>query len=390
MHDIGDLVQALIRGVGVLALLTLAHGFVFRTLSAMMSRGVAVGIVFGLGAIATMSDPFVLRPGVILDARGIILVLAAPFGGPVAAMISGGIAGVFRFWLGGAGAPLGVVVILTAAATGMVMRPVLDKRGGGYDLGALLLLAAAGSAQSMLLLLLPFFAPVDPWPMLLPHVITNCLGILVLGHFLSAEGRRRHAHRLAESQAATDPLTGLPNRRMFERSASIACVRPGPASLLLIDIDHFKQVNDRWGHDVGDRVLCQVADAIRSSIRDSDVVARYGGEEMIVLLPSTDLDTAEAIAERIRSTIEHEVFHISRTIGDVTVSIGVAVTSNGTGYEAAFVAADRALYQAKGNGRNRVEVDRSDERERLGGSVSSPSPRRGPVTGRRAPPASPS
>lgn len=364
MDDIGQLILALVRGMGVLALLTLAHGFVLRTLSAVVTKGVAVGIVFGLGAIFTMFDPFVLHPGVILDARGIILVLAAPFGGPTAAIVAGAAAGAFRFWLGGAGAPLGIIVILTAAATGLVLGPILSKRSGGYDLGPLLLLAVAGSGQSMLLLLLPVFVPgIDPWRMIAPHLVTNCIGILILGHFLSADGRRQHAHRLAESQAATDPLTGVGNRRIFERTASIVFSRHEPTALLLVDIDNFKLVNDRWGHDVGDRILRQVANAIQAAVPKNGVVARYGGEEMIVLLPGANAKDATAVAEHIRRIVDDDVFYISRTVGNVTVSVGAFVSKRPNSFEEAFVLADKALYQAKDAGRNRVELYVADTRE---------------------------
>ena len=130
-----------------------------------------------------------------------------------------------------------------------------------------------------------------------------------------------------------------------------------PVSLLVIDIDRFKCMNDRFGHDVGDVVLTRVADVILNNVRRGDVVARYGGEEIVVLLPSTGIAAASAIADRIRSLVDLDVFHQDRDAGRVTVSIGVAAQQGeGVSFRGLFKAADEALYLAKERGRNRVEL----------------------------------
>ena len=168
---------------------------------------------------------------------------------------------------------------------------------------------------------------------------------------------------LAE-QAATDPLTGIANRRAFERSLAMEwrrAMRAGdPLSLLLIDVDHFKPFNDLYGHQAGDECLRFVSSTIVASIgRAHDFVARYGGEEFVVMLPETDIDGAERTAETIRATIAtRRMPHAASAGGSLSISIGVAcgIPASGRAPEALIEAADAALYSAKRHGRNRVFV----------------------------------
>ncbi|MBN1412598.1 MAG: GGDEF domain-containing protein [Spirochaetales bacterium] len=154
-----------------------------------------------------------------------------------------------------------------------------------------------------------------------------------------------------------DPLTGLYNRRFFNRSFSSEFNRAyrynRPLSLLIIDIDHFKQVNDAHGHDRGDDVLRAVAKIIMNGLRRSDTACRFGGEEICVVLPETDAVAASYTAEKIRREIESESGKIAGI--PVTVSIGVAgIGPSCDVMEKLFKAADKALYQAKHSGRNTV------------------------------------
>jgi diguanylate cyclase (GGDEF)-like protein len=169
--------------------------------------------------------------------------------------------------------------------------------------------------------------------------------------------------RLAEG-ALQDPLTGLYNRRhLDERLASelAAGQRHGRAlSLLMIDIDHFKQVNDDRGHLAGDEALKMVAFVLRGAVRKEDVLARYGGEEFVVIARETPLDGARALAERIRRAVEKSRFAWQGAELGVTVSVGVTVAEGlaefvpGRTERELVEAADRALYLAKQQGRNRV------------------------------------
>jgi diguanylate cyclase len=168
----------------------------------------------------------------------------------------------------------------------------------------------------------------------------------------------------SEERAKTDTLTGLPNRRALEeffRKAQLAALeQDDPVSMLLLDIDHFKRFNDEFGHGVGDQVLRLMAKVLREGVRDTDLPARYGGEELIVILPSAGLATATAAAERIRRSVAE--CHISRrstgeALPGITISIGVAQFQGGESMADLIERCDRALYQAKNRGRNRVVTE---------------------------------
>jgi diguanylate cyclase (GGDEF)-like protein len=165
----------------------------------------------------------------------------------------------------------------------------------------------------------------------------------------------------------TDALTGVANRRFFERrlQEEISLWRRHGANLscLLVDIDHFKQINDRYGHLVGDRMLQGVAQTLSTGLRSSDVLARYGGEEFALLLPATDSRQAGEIAERLRGAIEDAVAPPGSSV-PLTVSIGLASLDNMQRQLLReppgpwlLQRADQALYQAKAQGRNRVVSD---------------------------------
>jgi diguanylate cyclase (GGDEF)-like protein len=158
--------------------------------------------------------------------------------------------------------------------------------------------------------------------------------------------------------ATTDELTGLYNRRHFIELAEIELSRSrrktAPTSLAMLDIDHFKLVNDHFGHAVGDRALVEVARAMKDTLRGSDVSARLGGEEFVVLLPETTLDGALAVTERLREGVGRaEVPTGDGRIAKITVSAGVAELGSAEGLDGLLKRADDALYLAKQQGRNR-------------------------------------
>jgi diguanylate cyclase len=171
----------------------------------------------------------------------------------------------------------------------------------------------------------------------------------------------RDSLKLAEQHSNTDALTGLANRRSLEaflRSAQIAAVeRASPLSILMLDIDHFKKFNDSFGHQVGDQVLRLVARVLQESVRDCDLAARYGGEELLAVLPDADLDSCIDIAERVRRRVADARLTRRATgeaISSVTVSIGTAQFRSSEAPEALIERCDRALYEAKRAGRNRT------------------------------------
>jgi diguanylate cyclase (GGDEF)-like protein len=171
--------------------------------------------------------------------------------------------------------------------------------------------------------------------------------------------RKQAEERLAQA-ATSDPLTGLMNRRAMLDQLKYQAIRyrrsNTPFVILLIDLDHFKNINDAYGHDAGDEALVAVAGCLRNSTRSQDLISRWGGEEFMVLLPDTDLKGGLAAAEKIRSNVARKSFTAGGINLELTLSAGVAAYSAEQTLDDCIKAADTALYQAKNEGRNRVSA----------------------------------
>lgn len=162
--------------------------------------------------------------------------------------------------------------------------------------------------------------------------------------------------------ATTDPLTGLPNRRWFDEQAALVVSHSrrhqGVYAALMLDLDHFKGINDRHGHPTGDAVLVAVAAVLTRQKRAEDLICRFGGEEFLLLLPTTDQAGAERVAERLRSAVaETRISHEGHSLA-VTVSVGVGVSAPGEELDGLLARVDAALYEAKRRGRDRVALAR--------------------------------
>jgi diguanylate cyclase (GGDEF)-like protein len=184
-----------------------------------------------------------------------------------------------------------------------------------------------------------------------------------LAHWLAAQAsialENARLHRTVEQQAITDDLTGLANRRRFGESLGLEVSRAerfgGSLALVLADLDDFKRVNDLYGHQVGDDVLRRFAELMRESVREFDLAVRHGGEEFAVLLPETDIEGGARLAERLAASLRARPF--TSPAGEpftVTSSFGVAAFPAARSAEQLMLAADRALYRAKKEGKNRV------------------------------------
>jgi len=171
--------------------------------------------------------------------------------------------------------------------------------------------------------------------------------------FQDVSGLEDERERL-EDEASTDPLTRAMNRRGFMALLERAAGAGAPFSLVMFDIDHFKSVNDTWGHDAGDAVLRETAALVRAGVRETDTLARWGGEEFMVLSRHPDPDRARQMAERLREAVaDHAFSGVDRA---VTASFGVAAAAPGQALEALIRRVDAALYRAKESGRNKVVV----------------------------------
>jgi diguanylate cyclase (GGDEF)-like protein len=207
----------------------------------------------------------------------------------------------------------------------------------------------------------------NPYLLIVPKVLNVIAGCVVLGLLLlrwlpSAVNAHEVSEQTADdlkTLAAIDSLTGLYNRRHFETLASAEWARfqryLRPLSVLIIDVDHFKSVNDLYGHDAGDSVLKIIANVCNAAKRDSDVSARVGGEEFAVLLPETSEAAARIVAERLCDMVRECSPVIQGEKHHLTVSIGIATATLGmSGIAILMKRADDALYESKRGGRNRV------------------------------------
>ncbi|MFT9497917.1 GGDEF domain-containing protein [Anaerosolibacter sp.] len=184
--------------------------------------------------------------------------------------------------------------------------------------------------------------------------INLVLGILII--FLI----KRYVKDTLEYLVNYDGLTKLYNRRYFNeylgREISVVERYAKDLSMIMFDIDHFKKVNDTYGHDIGDSVLKELSNLVQNHIRQSDMLARIGGEEFVVVAPETDGDCALLLSEKIRKIVEeHDFMHV----GKITISLGVTQFTQGDCSDSIYKRADTALYKAKKNGRNRSEMETS-------------------------------
>jgi len=191
-------------------------------------------------------------------------------------------------------------------------------------------------------------------PFLYLTVVTHYMGYLAYIRGISLIRRKKKAEEIAQ----IDFLTGLNNRRSMFEKIKINDTNSKPTdpdtTLIMVDLDHFKQVNDTHGHDHGDAVLVQVSEIIKDSLRGTDIVARWGGEEFLVLLPKTNIERGTTVAETIRKNIAEHSINYDGVEHKVTSTLGIASYNTHSNFEETIQRADKALYEGKDQGRNRV------------------------------------
>ena len=227
--------------------------------------------------------------------------------------------------------------------------------------------AAVLLAYAALYAVCTWLGPLRPLPPLQAGIAMWVNIVLVFGMFyaMAAYYRMRvvDAERQLLQMATVDPLTGLANRTQFHARAATELGRMQrsgePVALVLADVDFFKRINDEFGHDAGDKVLVRLAAMLREGLRDCDVLARWGGEEFLALLPACNGHGAHEVAERLRQAVAEVNIEIGGRTLNVTMSFGIAEIGSDQDLLQATTRADRALYRSKHEGRNRVTVDAS-------------------------------
>lgn len=197
-----------------------------------------------------------------------------------------------------------------------------------------------------------------PWMREIAVTTTISLPFVILT--MAVLHRQWQLQQILSTLATTDMLTGLPNRRAFMARATSALERDGTGVLLLLDADHFKRINDRWGHGAGDAALVAIGGHLRAVLRSDDILGRLGGEEFAAFLPSILPDEAAHLGQRLCAPIAVAGFAEGLS---VTLSVGAASACDGSSLDRLMARADRSLYRAKSEGRARMHVSERDEEQ---------------------------
>ncbi|GKX33070.1 MAG: GGDEF domain-containing protein [Rhizobiaceae bacterium MnEN-MB40S] len=346
-----------IYSFGTMALLAVAFGISLQFDRSEKASRVGLGLLFGGAATLAMNNPIPIADGVIVDPRNLFVGLSAAFlgvwGGAPALLVAIST----RFYLGGAGVGAGILSMTIASCAGYAWSYMVRDRVH-YHPGYLLLLGGMISFSLIGILLLPRDAMIQVFVAASPFIVAfNLIGAMLFGGLMERERNIAFRYGRMQNEAVTDPLTGLLNRRGFTRIIDHLPekIKNKAGAVLVVDLDRFKTINDTYGHDTGDSVLVSVATQLKSCVRKSDVVARFGGEEFVILLPETSEEEARQIAERLRETVCAIRVTLDSDALPVTTSIGGHWNGNGINLLTALRLADRALYRAKQEGRNRTE-----------------------------------
>jgi len=354
-----QLALTMFHAMGLMALVAIAFGSIERMDVRPVIRMGLHGLAFGAASVGAMFDQVRLGDGILVDGRAIIVGFAGAFGGIFAGLIAASMAALYRLLQGGAGALAGIVGIYTAAILGMVWARLV-KPSRRMSFMCLCCLGFAISCYVLTAFILPFPTALALLGAVGPYIVAAAvISALIMGFFLVREMRLIGQERLLQHTAFTDALTGLPNRRSFDRALARALkVANGPErisfAVVIMDVDHFKRVNDTHGHAAGDAVLQAVGQALQGEVRHRDTVARLGGEEFGVILADGDGGRAALVAQRLREAVEELVTRFEDKELVVTVSAGLTFFRAGDDAGTLTQRADEALYQAKALGRNRV------------------------------------
>ena len=351
-----ELFFTLLNGCGAMALVAICFGQIERLRLPGIYRSLLQGLLFGSGAAIAIYSGTQVLPGYFVDARSIFIAFSGAFGGPLAAIVAIAMALVARFMKGGDGLYPAMIALPIAAFVGLGWRALLGQRKA-----SLTSLLTLGLGVSSTFAVSPFFLSLAQIAALSDKIVmiaaTNLLLAVILGSFVERE--RRHQQREAElfAESRTDPLTGLLNRRSLESPANQMLADAGadrPVSVLAMDLDHFKDVNDRYGHAFGDEVLRSVAALIRTHLSRHGLVARVGGEEFVAVLQCNE-NAARSLARAVLLDMDQSSILFGLTPVRITISIGAVTSEESSTFDDAFLQADTALYSAKRLGRNRVE-----------------------------------
>lgn len=360
ISEAADLVHGVVDQVGIAAIMSIIYSEVIRRRpEEALSRDLLLAGVFGACVALTMLDPIQVRPGIQIDGRHILIGLGTFLLGPLGALATIISGSAMRIAAGGSGLLAGLLGMLLSAAAALVWRVYVGNRGASLKLSDATILGFVINISIASLIVLPMDTAIYVFKTGGVVVISsNLVGCVLVGLMLVREHNRLSSEITERKASRTDPLTGLANRRGFEEALSLVARKRRDLdhiTLLMIDIDKFKSINDRFGHARGDEALKRVATIIEKNTRAGDLIARFGGDEFVAVLYNSSVEVAQNVGARICDGVQRSFagqgdLPVSTSIGVVTVehrSIDAASLLN---------AADAAMYQAKREGGGRVLV----------------------------------
>lgn len=331
--------------------------------SASKWTSVSLGLISGVAGALLMANSIKVPPDYIVDIRNLAVVVAAMFGGTISSVIAAALMVVYRYSMTGSS----LIVLQSAMALAVIAvgSGVIFSRAVEFKIrwAACYLLNISVGATALYLVLhqKPNFLLLISY-FVIGTTVISLLVYFLLKFFMNFKERYNNLQK----DSTKDFLTGINNVRSFDiefnKAISLMRRKDEVLSLLAIDIDHFKRVNDSYGHAAGDEVLKQIAKILVDTCRDFDIVSRVGGEEFSVILIDCPSSHAVEVAERIRKAVEEYSFKIDNG-ASVRITVSIGVGTGGTfceGQDELITDADKALYEAKRLGRNRVVCSKID------------------------------
>lgn len=315
-----------------------------------------IGVMTGLAGFILMESSVIFSDTIMVDARHVVIVIAGIFGGPIAPIISGVIIGLARIFMTDAVTTTGFLGGLNAIVMGIVIGifsfkyPMTFKNAHRYFYYA--------TAQTSILIGILIHQSTTNYLHIVYYILYSAFSFFTVLFILIELNEHFKKFRHTELLSETDYLTGLYNNRKFEQlTHSYITDSTKPFCMISIDIDHFKKVNDLYGHPIGDEILKELGARLKNIVSSCEgYVTRNGGEQFVVLLPNSPPAMGLDLGERIRSCIARSSFTVSDNQQvHITVSVGVSsYPDNGMTIQELYSAADTAMYEAKAVGRNRV------------------------------------
>lgn len=350
-----QLIATFLHPVTLLVALAFGISVIHRKGVGAVNRTLVMSVGFGLAVAYTMASPIEVQEGIVFDMRNLMIGSAVALGGPIPGLVALATGLAFRIEIGGTGMLTGIVSMALAFVIGWLWRVFVRHRAiPSWSKSLILGLGLTGTLVAILLL------PRELWGQLLakfvPYLGTCYLiGVFLLRFIVDRELRFLSDVESWHRRVSLDHLTGLKNRYGLE-TAFEALPGDGKAlhgtAVLCLDIDDFKTVNDRLGHAAGDELLQRITERLRRTLRKTDIFARIGGDEFVIVLPSITREDADDVARRCQAQVAAAPFALAASEVTASVSMGATWSESCMDLSKALNAADRALYDAKNRGKD--------------------------------------